>query len=134
MSGSENQNRPNNKAWNILAAFLLIFSLGSIQIVLSAQQDLFHYIFNIATVAFVFVSSIGVFGYSNNKKIFNQQFWAKYFYIYGLFSVFYNFHCLQHHSLPSTSASTINTAINIGVISMLTLYALYRYSFTKNSF
>ena len=134
MKGGENQNQPNNKAWNILAVFLFIFSLCSIQMVLNAQQDLFHYIFNIATLTFVLVSSIGVFAYSNNKAIFNRQFWVKYFYIYGLFTAFYNFHCFQHHSLPSISESTINTFLNVGVISIMTLYVLYRYSFIKNSF
>lgn len=134
MKDSSNKNQPNNKAWNILAAFLLIFSLSSFQIVLTAQQDLFHYIFNIVTVISVSISSIGVFAYSNNKAIFSREFWIKYFFTYGLFTLFYNFHCFQHHSLPNLGESVINSFLNIGVISILTLYVLYRYSFIKNSF
>lgn len=134
MRDRSNKNKPNNKAWNILAVFLLVFSLSGLQIVLTAQQDLFHFIFNIATVIFVSVSSMSVFAYSNNKAILNRQFWIKYFYLYGLFALFYNFHCFQHHSLPNISESVINSFINIGVVSLLTLYVIYRYSFVKNSF
>lgn len=134
MKGSSNQNQPNNKMWNILATFLLICALDGLHIVLTAKQDVFHYIFNIIAVVSVLISSIGVFAYSNNRAIFTQGFWVNYFYAYVLFTVFYNFHCSQHHSLQGFSESVINSFKNIGVITLLTLYVLYRYALVKNSF
>ena len=111
-----------------------MFALNGLYIVLVAQQDLFHYTFNITAALSFFVSSIGVFAYSNNKTIFNQQFWVNYFYVFGLLIVFYNFHCFQEHGTPDVVESLVNSFINIGVKALMTLYVLYRYAFIKNSF
>jgi hypothetical protein len=134
MKGNGNQIKPNNRAWNILAVFLLVCALSFWHIVDYAQQDLFHYIFNITTAVSFLISSIGVFAYSNNKAIFFQKFWASYFYACGLFTVIYNVHCFQPHNIPNLSESLFNLLVNVGVVALPTLYVLYRYAFVRNSF
>lgn len=134
MKRNGNKMKPNNKVWNILAAFLLVCALSFLHIVFSAQQDLFHYILNITTVASFLISSIGVFAYSNNKAVLFQKFWASYFYAYSLFTIIYNVHCLQLHGTPNLSDSLFNLLVNVGAIASPTLYVLYRYAFIKNSF
>ncbi len=134
MKGNGNQIKPNNKVWNILAVFLLVCALSLRHIVFSAQQDFFHYIFNITTVVSFLISSIGVFAYSNNRAVLFQKFWVSYFYAYSLFTVIYNVHCFQLQSIPNLSDSLINLFVNVGVIALPTLYVLYRYAFKINSF
>jgi hypothetical protein len=134
MKSNGNKIKPNNSLWNIWAVFLLLGALGFLRLGFSAEQDLFHYLLRITTIGSFFISSIGVFAYSNNKAIFFQKFWASYFYAYGLFVIIYNVHCIQLHSASNFGASLINLLVNVGVITVPTLYVLYRYAFVRNSF
>jgi hypothetical protein len=124
----------NNKIWNLLVILIACQFLHVSFILASHRQDLFHSLFNYTTFLALIINAVGVYGYANNIAVLRRTFWASYFFVYCIFSIFFNAHCFQHHAPLDVSRFLNSYLINISLTTVLPIYALYRYAFVKNSF